>query len=231
MFKRLINFFSGLFSLSIKDMEARRPEVAYENAINAVTAQYHKTRDAVAGIVAERERTSGRVENYKSQLAQVNADLDASLGTDNDELSAILVQRQEQLQGQLDTATAELAAISEQADKAKSDMMEVQERINKLKRERDSNVARYQSARARRQLQDQLSGMSTQPEIQALDNVRSAIDKEVAGVKLNEEMAGTDIENQLAKMRKETGASTAKSKVAALKAARAQAAGGSAKSM
>lgn len=230
MFSRLINIISGWFSLLFTGIESSNPEAVYEAAINATTKNYINARNAVAGIVSLRESTQRRVDKIQENLKQTTADLDASLNTDDDDLSAILLQKKKQLEDQLATGTAELTQISAQADKAKTDLQTVQGRIDELKRERETNLARYHTSQARKKLQDQLSGLSTDADIKALDNVRNAIDKSVATVQLNEEMAGTDIDQKLAKLRQTSGASTAKNEVLALKAARQQAAAGGAAS-
>ncbi len=233
MFSRIKNLFVGFFSLFIKDLEAANPEIAYENAINSTTEKYIKARNAVSGIVAERTRTETRVNKLTAELAQVNDDLDASLNTEDDDLSAILIQKKEQLEKQLSDQKEQLKQAAQQVDAAKTDLLALQAKIDELKRERDSNLARFHSANARKQLQDQLSGLSTENEIKALDNVRQAIDKSVASVQLNEEMAGTDIDKRLATLRQTSGQASAKSKVAALKEARKQSAqqGNAGKSM
>lgn len=233
MFSRLTNIFRGFLSVFFSNIEAANPEIVYEQAIETTKANYLKARNAVAGIVAERERTNKRAEKIKRELDQARSDLDASLNTDDDELSATLIQKVKQLEAQQATAIAELTAISEQAEKAKTDLMAVQARIDELQREREANLARYHSAKARQHLQEQLTGLSTAADVKALDNVRNAIDKQVATVSLNEEMAGTEIDRKLANLRQTSGASAAKSEVAALKAARraAQTEGGGGKSM
>lgn len=226
MFSRFWNVIKGILSQFVTGIEVNNPEAVYEQAINSLTVKYTKARNAVAGIVAERQRATNRAEKLRADLNQVNADLEASLTTDNDQLSATLLQKQQQLTTQLAEATAILEDSKKQAESAKNDLMALQGEIDKVKRERDQNIAKLHTARARAALQDQLNGLSTESEMAALNKVREEVDRSVARVTLNEEMAGTDIDRQLADMRKATGQNMALDQVKKLKAARQQQATG-----
>ena len=72
------------------------------------------------------------------------------------------------------------------ADSAKSSLMSVQGEIRKLKAERDSMLAKMQSAQARLKIQEQLDGLSVDAEVKALDNVREHIKNTIAEANLGQ---------------------------------------------
>lgn len=224
IFSRFVNLLRGFASLFVSGIERENPQVAYENAINAMHQKFERARNAVAGIIANRQQIETRLKKAQNEKAQVDADLDAALATDRDDLAELLVQKQEQLDAIITTATADLERVSKQAEESKGMLTQFKGEIEKLKAERDENLARHATAKAQIQIQDQLSGTSIDAEIRSLDNVREGINQTVAKAQLNTEMAGTDVDAQLRQLRQTAGATNAKAKVAALKAARQAAA-------
>lgn len=217
---RFVNLLRGFASLFVSGIERENPQVAYENAINNMIDKYGRAKNAVAAIIANRLKAETRLKNAQAEKAQVDADLEAALSTDNDDLAEMLVQKQEKLAEIITSATGDLERLSKQAEESKSLLMQFQTEIEKLKSERDEQLARHATARAQIQVQDQLSGLSMDADIKALENVREGINQTVAKAQLNSEIAGTDLDHRLKQMRQTASASTAKAKVAALKAAR-----------
>ena len=221
IFTRLINLGRGFLSLFVSGIERENPAIAYENAIESMVQKFTQAKNAVAAIIANRLKAEERLKKAQAEKAQVDADLEAALSTDNDTLAELLVQKQEKLADIIGSATVDLARLGKQSEESKAMLMQFQTEIEKLKAERDEQLARHATAQAQIQVQDQLSGLSVDAEIRALDNVREGINQTVAKAQLNTEMAGTDVDQQLAQMRRTASATNAKSKVAALKAARA----------
>jgi phage shock protein A len=86
----------------------------------------------------------------------------------------------------------------------------VQSEIQKLKSEKDNMLAKMASAQARVRVQEQLDGLSVDAEVKALDNVRTHIKETIAQAKLGSELAETDIDAKLKKLRQQSGEVTAK---------------------
>lgn len=223
LFARISNFFRGMLSLFVSDLEKSKPEVAYENAINAAKTKFEKARNAVATIIANRQQAEQRLKKAQTEKAQVDRDLEAALVANDEQLGAMLIQKQEQLEGIIATATADLDRLSQQAEESKAMLTDFKGEIDRLKSERDEMLARHHTAKAQLQIQDQLSGLSVDAEIRALDNVREGINQTVAKAQLNNELAGTDVDVRLKKLRQQAGTTQAASKFKALQQARAQA--------
>jgi len=221
LFIRIANFFRGVLSLFVSDLEKSNPQVAYENAINAMIEKYERARNAVASIIANRQVAEQRLKKAQAEKEQVDRDLEAAVNTGDEELGTMLIQKQEQLANIVASATADLARLSNQADESKAMLTQFKGEIDRLKTERDEQLARQATAQAQLQVQDQLSGLSVDAEIRALDNVREGINQTVAKAALNNEMAGTDVDARLKKLRQTAGATNASAKFKALQAARA----------
>jgi phage shock protein A len=107
------------------------------------------------------------------------------------------------------------------ADSAKTSLLSVQTEIRKLKSERDSMLAKMQSAQARLKIQEQLDGLSVDDEVRALDTVRTHIKNTIAEANLGKELADSSLDSRLDKLRSQVGDVQAREELAALKARKA----------
>src|SRR3954471_14975936 len=228
VFSRLGNLWRGFISLWISDVEKQHPEIAYENAINSMVEKFTRLRSATAAIIRRREDVAARVQQATKELAQTEAELGAALETNQDDLALVLLQKKNQLTADLADMKGELDSAQADADSAKNSLIGVQSEIRKLKSERDSMLAKMQSAQARLRIQQQLDGLSVEADVKALDNVREHIKNTIAEANLGSELAGTSLDARLATLRNQTGDVVAKQQLAELKAKKAaqQAAGG-----
>ena len=160
IFSRLGNLWRGFLSLWISDIEKQHPEIAYENAINSMVEKYSKLKSATAAILRRREDLEDRVKKAGAELAQTEAELNVAVETNQDDLAVVLIQKRNQINADLAELKTDLDTAQRDADSAKGSLLGVQSEIRKLKSERDSMLARMQSAQARLRVQEQLEGLS-----------------------------------------------------------------------
>jgi phage shock protein A len=218
---RLANLWRGFLSIWISDQERAHPEIAYENAINAMVEKYSGLKRATAGLIRRREEIEQRFTDLTRELAQVSADLDTAVATNQDDLALVLIQKKQQLEQEVGQVKGELDLAMKEADSAKSSILQVQGEIKKLKAEKDQMMARLRSAEAKLRIQQQLEGLSVEADVKALENVREHIRNTVAEANLGKELAGSDLDARLAALRAQTGEVGARSELERLKAARA----------
>ena len=221
MFKRLANLWKGFLSLWISDIEKEHPEIAYENAINSMVAKYSQLKTATAGIIRRREELDERYKRATTELAQTEAELDTAVSTNQDDLAVILIQKKNQLTADVGDLKTEMEQARSDADSAKGSLLGVQSEIRKLQSERDSMLAKMQSAQARIKVQEQLDGLSVDAEVKALDNVRQHIKTTIAEANLGKELSESSLDSRLAALRNQTGEVQAKQQLAELKAKKA----------
>ena len=220
-FARLGNLWRGFLSLWISDVEKQHPEIAYENAINSMIAKFAKLKTATAAIIRRREDIDARNQKARSDLAEVQGQLAAALDTNQDDLAVVLIQKQSALEKELAELRAELDLAQKDADSAKSSLITVQSEIKKLKAERDSMLAKMQSAQARIKIQEQLDGLSVDAEVKALDNVRDHIKTTIAEANLGRELSESSLDSRLDALRNQAGDVQARQQLAEMKAKRA----------
>jgi phage shock protein A len=220
-FRRLGNLWRGFLSLWISDVEKQHPEIAYENAINSMIAKYTKLKTATAAIIRRREDIDARNQKAKNDMADVQAQLAAALETNQDDLAVVLIQKRNELEKELAELRGELDLAQKDADSAKSSLITVQSEIKKLKAERDSMLAKMQSAQARIKIQEQLDGLSVDAEVKALDNVRDHIKTTIAEANLGRELSESSLDARLAALSNQAGDVQARQQLAEMKARRA----------
>jgi phage shock protein A len=220
-FRRLGNLWRGFLSLWISDVEKQHPEIAYENAINSMIAKYTKLKTATAAIIRRREDIDARNQKAKNEMTDVQAQLAAALETNQDDLAVVLIQKRNELEKELAELRGELDLAQKDADSAKSSLITVQSEIKKLKAERDSMLAKMQSAQARIKIQEQLDGLSVDAEVKALDNVRDHIKTTIAEANLGRELSESSLDARLAALSNQAGDVQARQQLAEMKARRA----------
>ena len=209
-FSRLSNLWTGFLSLWITDVEKNHPEIAYENAINSMIEKYTKLKQATASIIRRREELDEQFKQKSRELAQVTADLNTAVETNQQDLGLILLQKQKALSDQVADIKADLDTAVKDADSAKASLLQVQAEIKSLKAEKDRMLAKMASAQARIRIQDQLEGLSVDAEVKALDNVREHIKTTIAQANLGKEISESDLDSRLKALRSQTGDVTAK---------------------
>ncbi len=222
-FKRLGNLWRGFLSIWISDVEKEHPEIAYENAINSMVEKYSKLKSATAAIIRRREDTSERYQKATKELVQTDAELGVAMDTNQDDVALILLQKKNQLSAEVADLRAEMEVAQKDADSAKASLITVQGEIRKLQAERDSMLAKMQSAQARIKIQGQLDGLSVDAEVKALENVREHIKNTIAEANLGKELSESSLDAKLAAVRSQVGEVQAKQQLADLKAKRAAA--------
>jgi phage shock protein A len=184
-------------------------------------AKYTKLKTATAAIIRRREDIDARNQKAKSEMADVEGQLAAALDTNQDDLAVVLLQKKHQLEQELAELRGELDLAQKDADSAKSSLITVQAEIKKLKAERDSMLAKMQSAQARIKIQEQLDGLSVDAEVKALDNVREHIKTTIAEANLGRELSESSLDSRLEALRNQAGEVQARQQLAELKAKRA----------
>jgi len=146
-FGRVSNLWRGFLSLWISDVEKKHPEIAYENAINSMIEKYTKLKQATAAIIRRREETEQRLTARQRELTQVESDLNTALETNQQDLGLVLIQKQKALSEEVASLKEDHQMALKDADSAKASLMQVQGEIKKLKAEKDTMLAKMESAK------------------------------------------------------------------------------------
>ena len=219
---RMYNLWKGCLSLFATNLEQQNPDIAYENAINRLTEKYQQAKEAAAGLLKRRDQIQQKLERSQRDLDRINEELTAAVDLNDDESALILIKHQEELEQESAEAEKDLELAVQEAEQSKSSLREIQGEIEKLKRERDRTLAQIKDAEARKQIQEQLDGLSVDEEMRALENVREYAAKVKAEVKISDELRGESTDGRLRQVRARAEENRAAARLEALKKARAQ---------
>jgi phage shock protein A len=216
-FDRLANVWRGFLSLWVSDIEARNPEAVYEAAIDERVKKHRELKKAVSGIVYLRNKLSTDLESKERELKEVMQQLPVALEDGEDEVALLLIQKKDELTTAIESLSAELKKVSDQAEDAKAGLLQFQGEIEKLKREKEKMIAAKANAEARIEIQETLDGLSTDADVKALDNVREHISKLQAEADIGSEIKGDSLDAKLSKIKERAHNASARTQLAEMK--------------
>jgi len=218
IFSRLWNLFGGLFSVFVRKIERRNPEVAYENIIGSKTKQYVKLKGTAGAIISRRQLVEADLSKSRNDLQQVNSDLESAVEQDKDDIALILIQRKEVLDDEVIDLELDFVEAQKDASEVKGSLDIIKTEINNLNKEKHRMIAKMKSAEVRIQLQEQTEGISTNEEVKALTDARATIHNRLAESTMNNELNHNDLENRIKLLRENNSKDNAKKKLEELKA-------------
>lgn len=218
---RLSALLQGLLAVFVSNEERDHPEIVYQNSINSMIEKQQKARQATSAVIRRRNEIIEQKTSAEKELLKVNTQLEAALETNQDDIAVVLIERRDQLTERLVDLSSDLVSAEKDAETAKETILSLNNEIMKLKAEKDYQIARLKSAEAQIAIEDQLSGLSVDAEVQALTNVREHIGNKIAEAALNKELKETDVAERLKKLQNSSGRIVAESRLKELKAQRA----------
>ena len=228
-FDRLGNLWSGFWSLWIGGAEKKNPEAVYEAAINERVRQYKQLKKAVSNIIYLRNKITKELEDKQKELREITQQIPIAVDEGEDEVALHLIEKKDTLTGEIEQLQADLEKTASEAEEAKNSLVAFQAEIDKLKKEKEAMLARKENAQARIKIQETLSGMSTDADIKALENVREHIGKMQAQADMGAELGDSSLDSKLKKIKAKASTSAAREQLEAIKKARAAQAEGAAK--
>ena len=228
-FDRLGNLWSGFWSLWIGGAEKKNPEAVYEAAINERVRQYKQLKKAVSNIIYLRNKITKELEDKQKELKEITQQIPIAVDEGEDEVALHLIEKKDSLTGDIEQLQADLEKTKNEAEEAKNSLVAFQAEIDKLKKEKEAMLARKENAQARIKIQETLSGMSTDADIKALENVREHIGKMQAQADMGAELGDSSLDAKLKKIKAKASTSAAREQLEAIKKARTAQVEGAAK--
>ena len=137
-----------------------------------------------------RNKSQAELEQKEAEFREVMAQILVAIEEGEDEVALLLIKKKDELTSSIETLSADLERVEAQAEEAKAGLLEFQGQIDKLRREKDEMLAAKTNAEARIEIQESLSGLSTEADVAALDNVRDSINKLKAEADVGAELEG-----------------------------------------
>jgi len=205
-FSRLVNLIHGLFGGFVAQVEEQNPAAVFEATIQQQKQQYQKLKKASASIVFLRDKTQSELYEKEKELDQVSMELQYAVQNNMDEAALQLIELQDSLSERVSSLKYELTSVGQQAEQAIQSLQDFQNSIKNLMREKEKAISELASIEAQERIKGQLSELSTDADLTALNNVRTSIQKRKASLKIDEELSETSTEKQLREIRSNIGA-------------------------
>lgn len=216
-FGRIANLFKGFLGLFVEGLEEKNPAAVYEAAISQRVQQYQRLMKAVSDIVYLRNKLEKELEEKLSKLKDIQKQLPIAVQEGDDEVSLVLIEEKNTLTNDIERIKSDLDKVSAQAEEAKGSLVAFQAEIEKLKREKETMLAKRENALAQKKIQEQLSGLSVDADLNALSNVRESIHKLEAQVDVAKEINSGSLDSKLKSIKEKASSFTAKSELEELK--------------
>jgi phage shock protein A len=214
---RLLGLLRGGATSWLRAREEGNPRAVYENAIGERVAQYRELKEAVAGILYMRNKLEAEIEDTRTEIARANEDVRRALARADEELALGIVSRRQALAEDLAHAERELAGLRGEAEEAKSNLLRFRDEIHALEREKGRTLASLANARARRRIQETLSGLSVDADMRALESVRAHVARLQTEGALDRELGTQGLSGRLRSIREESRREAARHELAELK--------------
>lgn len=217
---RLYNLIRGGMASWMGGREQKNPGAVYEAAIQERLDQYVKLRSAAAGVLYMRGKLAKEVELKTSALRALTRELEYAVDHDHDDVALALIGRRDALSAEVARVTEELAELNREAEAAKKNLVAFQGEVARLREEKMRMLARLANARARLRLQETIKGLSPDADIQALEEVRSHVERLVAEAQVSREVNDVELEKKLEGIREAEASSAARAQLDELKRVR-----------
>ncbi|MBT3220923.1 MAG: PspA/IM30 family protein [Proteobacteria bacterium] len=204
-FSRLANIWNGFLSVFLAGVETNHPEAVYASAISARTRKHAQLKKAVSGIIYLRNKLKEDYEVTLGELQEVNSQIPIAVEDGDDDVALVLIESRNRLVARITELKAEMDKVVEQAEDAKSGLLAFQTEIHKLKREKEAMLAKKANAEARIKIQETLSGLSVEADVQALEGVRASIHKVAAEADLGNELGENSLDARLRRISAKAG--------------------------
>jgi phage shock protein A len=205
LLSRIWNIIRGILFEEVEKAEVKNAAVVYEQAIRTKIERFHRLRDAVGGLEANRIRMESRLNDLKRTLEEVNQDLQSAIQNNNETLGPILLQKKQELESQIPPLEKELDQAVKELNDHMQNLTMAQADIEALRREKEKSLAHAETDLLRKEIEDEIARLSVDSsEMAALDNVRQRLEKLHGEAQVAQKLGETDVNRQLQKLRSES---------------------------
>ena len=219
---RLANLWKGFTRMFVSDLEAKNPSIVYENAINSMVEKHVTLKKAAANLLKNREKVEQKLNRTQADLDLIRQQIEVAVDQEDDQMALLLLENEQTLMEEYEEAKRDLDHAAQEAEVAKDSLNELAAEIERLKQERDRTLAQIENAEARKQMQEQLDGISLDDDLKALDNVREYAASVKAEVRINDELQEDSLAGRMSSLKAQVKSNQAKERLAQLKAKRTQ---------
>ncbi|MDE0019768.1 MAG: PspA/IM30 family protein [Candidatus Poribacteria bacterium] len=222
IFVRFWRYMTGWMHDGLSKAEAERPDIVYKQAIEDQTQRYQQMEEAVSGLVANRARLDEDLKKAENSLIEVRSTMEHAIinaqGSDKEAaeeailVGSMLQEEEEKLVQRIYQLTESRDSVRAQVENYQEKLVEFRHSINQLQTERDEAVAQARVDKQTIELNRQLQGMSTESDMQSLNELRNNLGRLRAQATMSEEMQSESLDARVRKYKNAVRSDAAKAK-------------------
>jgi phage shock protein A len=214
---------SSLLRSNINDLisRAENPEKMLHQIITDMRTQLAKSKQLVAGAIADEKRLKDQVEGeYKlAQEWEQRAMLAVKEG--RDDLAKQALMRNNEHQTHAAALEATWQAHQAETEKLKNSLRDLNDKIEEARRKKNLLIARQKRSEAQKRIAETMSSMSEKSAFEAFTRMEAKIEdnerRVIANVEIDEEFSGDRLAKDFKALEKGAGAASADAQLLALK--------------
>ncbi len=222
IFVRFWRYMTGWMHDGLSKAEAERPDIVYKQAIEDQTQRYQQMEEAVSGLVANRARLDEDLKKAENSLIEVRSTMEHAIinaqGSDKEAaeeailVGSMLQEEEEKLVQRIYQLTESRDSVRAQVENYQEKLVEFRHSISQLQTERDEAVAQARVDKQTIELNRQLQGMSTESDMQSLNELRNNLGRLRAQATMSEEMQSESLDARVRKYKNAVRSDAAKAK-------------------
>jgi phage shock protein A len=180
--------------------KAEDPEKVLEQAVIDMQEDLIQLRQAVARVMAERNRTEQKYKQDVSEASKWEQRAKLALTKGDESLAREALMRKKSLADTAGALKQQLDQQNAQLETLRSNLVALESKISEAKTKKNMLQARAKAAKANEELSKTLSGIDTSSSMSAFERMETKVLEMEASSQAYGELAGTGIEQQFAQL-------------------------------
>ncbi len=214
---------STLFRSNINDLIARAedPEKMLNQIILDMRDQLAKAKREVAGAIADERKLRAQVDDEVKQARDWERRAMLAVKEGRDDLAKQALLRQQEHAGRAQVLEQTWRAQSEETEKLKGSLKQLNDKIEEAKRKRNLLIAKQKRAQAQKRIHETMSGLSDTSAFEAFNRMAERIEESerrtLAAAEVSEALSGDTLETQFLQLESGGGDAEMEDRLLALK--------------
>ncbi len=215
--------FSTMIKSNINDLISRAedPEKMLNQIILDMRDQLAKAKREVAAAIADERKLKGQLKSEDKQTRDWEHRAMLAVREGRDDLAKQALVRQQEHAGRLAVLENTWRAQSQETEKLKGSLRQLNDKIEEAKRKRNLLIAKQKRAQAHRRIHETMSGLSDTSAFDAFNRITEKIEDEerrsLAQAEVTEALAGDTLETEFLRLESGGGDEVLDDKLLALK--------------
>ena len=178
IFQRMSNMMRAKANATLDDME--QPIEMLDQKLRDMDEQYNKAKIAASKVIGNARLIEKKLNDAKAVSADYDEKVRLAMSKGNEDLAKKALALKLDSDKNVQSLTASYTAANTQAENLKQNLIALESEIEKTRQLRDSSEARYENAKASKEVNEVLADVQTKNNQISLDSIERKISREEA---------------------------------------------------